>query len=227
MKDAEVLIRGTEELTREKQVVEETVEDIGDFLGETIEARQVKASDFEDKEDFNDIYHEIEGSRDFESEFDRKDGRVDGGSMTSVLILQPFRKEEFKNTPVMYVTDEPLYVEDWDTGETRDVIGVTQPSYHRPASVLSTADFQDMGQHLHDELLETLTYHEGGHLLGENDPDREYRDENEFGGGHCPEKDVMHGKTIWGDTRNRYDNEVYCEACTEEIRNGIERLWEE
>lgn len=87
--------------------------------------------------------------------------------MTSVLILQPFLRDEFENTPVMYVTDKPLYVEDWDTGEIRDVIGVTQPSYHRPAAVLSTSDFQDMSQHLHNGLLETLTYHEGGHLLNE------------------------------------------------------------
>lgn len=222
MADTEVLLRGPEELAREKNVVEQTLEDIGTVVGKDIDARQVKASEFEEFEDFDEVYEEIDGPRDFESEFDRKNGRVDGGSMTSVLILQPFRKEEFRDKPVMYITDEPLYVEDWETGETRDVLGVTQPSYHRPAAVLSTADFQDVGQHLHDELLETLTYHEGGHLLNENDPDREYRDENQFGGGHCPEDDVMQGKTIWEDTENRYDNEVYCEACTEEIRNGIE-----
>lgn len=221
MSKEEVLLRGPEELAREKQVVKETVEDIGNIVGEEIEPRQVEASQFEDEDDFNDVYDEIDGPREFEAEFDRKEGRMNGGSMTSVLILQPFRKKEFKDTPAMYITDEPLYAEERDTGEIRDVFGVTQPSYHRPAAVLSTADFQDMRQHLHDELLETLTYHEAGHLLSEDDPDRNYRDENQFGGGHCLTEDVMHGKTIWDDTRNRYENQVYCDACTEEIREGL------
>lgn len=148
MSRQEVLLRGPEELAREKQVVQETVEDIGDLVGEEVEARQVKASEFEEEDDFDEVYRELDGPREFEAEFDRQDGRLDGGAMTSVLILQPFRKEQFRNKPVMYLTDEPLYVEDWETGETRDVLGVTQPSYHRPAAVLSTADFQDMGQHL-------------------------------------------------------------------------------
>ena len=47
-------------------------------------------------------------------------------------------------------------------------------------------------------MLETLTYHEGGHLLNEENPGREYRTEEAFGGGHCTNGDVMTDKGIYG-----------------------------
>lgn len=74
MSSTEVLLRGPEELAEEKQVVEETVEDAGTTVGENLDARQVKASDFEEEEDFDDIYQEIEDSREFEQEFERGEG---------------------------------------------------------------------------------------------------------------------------------------------------------
>lgn len=60
-----------------------------------------------------------------------------------------------------------------------------------------------------------------------NYPDRNYRDQDEFGGGHCPEDDVMYGESIWTDARNRYENEIYWQESTEEIINGMEGLWQE
>lgn len=221
MAQTEVLLRGPEELAREKKIVEETVEDIGRTVGEEIDTRRVEASQFEDEE-LRQIYRELEGPREFESEFERDEGGLEGRDMTSVLILQPYT-DELRDNPVMYLTDRPLLAEDRETGETRHVYGVTQGSYHRPSTVMSTFAFQNMDEELHDELLETLAYHEGGHLLNE-EGDREYRDEDEFGGGHCPNDDVMTGEGIWEDTENRYKNELYCGACTEEIRNGIKGL---
>jgi predicted Zn-dependent protease len=120
----------------------------------------------------------------------------------------------------MYINDRPLYVEDRDTGETSHVYGATQPSHQRPATAMSTFAFTETNQELHDKLLKTLTYHEAGHLLNE-ESEREYRDENQFGGGHCLNPDVMNGQNIMEGTRNRQENELYCEACTEEIKNGI------
>lgn len=72
MADREVLIREPEELAREKQVIEETIKDIGEVTGKEITPRSVKTLQFEDREDFDEIYHEIYGPRDFESEFDKK-----------------------------------------------------------------------------------------------------------------------------------------------------------
>lgn len=217
----EILLRGPEELADEKNLIGETVEDIGRTVGEELEPRQVEPSDFEEDE-LNDIYRELDGSRGFEQEFEREEGGLAGGDMTSVLILQPYTDDLFE-TPVMYITDRPLFVEDRETGETSHVYGATQPSHHRPATAMSTFAFKETEEELHDELLKTLTYHEAGHLLNQ-ESDREYRDENRFGGGHCPNPDVMNGQNIMEDTRNRYENNLYCEACTEEIRKGIERL---
>jgi len=216
----EVLIRGPEELAEDKDLVEQTVENIGRTVGEEVTARQVKASDFEQRDDFNDVYHDIEDSRDFESPFERNEGGLAGRNMTSVLILQPYA-EQFRNTPVMHVTDRPLFVEDRKTGEASHVYGATQPSYHRPSAVLSNFAFQEMNSEKHDLMMETLAYHEGGHLLSE-DGDREYRDEDRFGGGHCPSDDVMNGEDIWSDTYNRLENQLYCQACTDELREGLQ-----
>ena len=220
MEDTEILIRGPEELTEEKEILSETLEDIGTVVGENIRTEKVEASDFAEDE-LRGIYNDLEGVRDFESVFEREAGGLAGGDMTSVLILQPLT-DEFQDKPVMYVTDRPLFAQDWRTGETRHIYGVTQPSYQRPSSVLSTFAFQDMEPGLQDEMLETLTYHEGGHLLNEENPDREYRKEDGFGGGHCTNRDVMSGRGIWEDTRNRYENRLYCQDCTQEIREGLE-----
>lgn len=223
MRQTEVLLRGPEELAEEKQVIEETVQDIGTTVGENIEPQRVEASDFEDEE-IRDIYRELDGPREFEQEFEREqNGGLKGCDMTSVLILQPYT-DELMETPVMYLTDRPLFAEDRETGETKHVYGITQGSHHRPSTVMSTFAFQEMDEQLQDEMLETLTYHEGGHLLNEENPDREYRTEQAFGGGHCTNGDVMTGKGILEDTRNRYDNEIYCGACTEEIREGLQGL---
>lgn len=80
-----------------------------------------------------------------------------------------------------------------------------------------------MEEDLQEEMLETLAYHEGGHLLNQ-ESGREYKGEDNFGGGHCLNGDVMSGEGIWEDIRNRYENELYCDACTQEIREGVQRL---
>jgi hypothetical protein len=219
MTQTEVLLRGPEKLAQEKQLVEETVEDIGEVVGKDITATQVKASDF-GSEELLDIYEQIEDSRDFESEFERENGGLDGGGMTSVLRIQPYT-QQLEETHVMYVTDRPLFAQDRETGEVTHVYGITQSGHQRGAAVLSSFAFQEIEPEYQNLIVKTLAYHKEGHLLNE-ESDRQYRDEERFGGGHCPNPDVMRGEGILEDTYNRLENELYCEACTEELREGLE-----
>jgi hypothetical protein len=153
--------------------------------------------------------------RDFESEFEQDEGGLRAGDMTSVLKMEPYTKE-ISSTPLMYVTDRPLFFEDRDTREKKFVYGVHQLGSSRNTAVLSSFGFQEMSSELHDQMLDTLTYHEGGYLLandGETTP-----------GEQCTYPDVMSGEGLWENTRNRHENQIYCEDCTREIRSGVREL---
>lgn len=221
----QVLVRGPDDLAEEVELVQETIEDIARLVDEELEALD-EATVLNDPfvGSPRDVYSgEYGDSRRFESEFEREDGGLSGGDMTSVLKMQPF-VDEHSHTPVVYVTDRPLFAKDRETGKEKFVYGVAQSGSRISAAVLSSFAFQEMRPELRDEMLRTLTYHEGGHLLASEENDRDYLDEEDFGGGHCQYPDVMTNHGIMDNTRYRHENDVYCGECTTEIREGIREL---
>lgn len=217
---AEVLVRGPEDLAEERQLVEETVEDIGTAVDEELEP----LSGWKVRDDplvpVRDSYSG-ETERDFEAEFERDEGGLNAGDMTSVLKMEPLA-EEVGSTPVMYVTDRPLFARDRERDVEEFVYGVHQPGSRRNTAVLSSFPFQEMRPEPGNELLETVAYRQAGHLLALEAEDSEYGEE--FGGEHCRYPDVMTGEDLWSSTRYRHESQVYCETCTEEIKEGIEEL---
>jgi predicted Zn-dependent protease len=217
--ELEILVRGPGELEKEKQVVEETIENIGKIVGRELDPKKADQSDFEE-EKLEKCYRRISDSREFEQEFTGNQGNLRADDMTSVLILKPFTSE-YKNSPVMYITDKPLHSKDRKTGEISEVCGATKTGYQRSAAVLSNSIFSEKEGRLYDDLLKTLAYHESGHLLEQKERKR-YQEKVELDEVHCNNVDVMSGKGIWQDTWRRNGNQIYCDDCTEEIRKGIE-----
>lgn len=221
----EVLVRGPEDLADEVDLVQETVEDIGRLVDEELEAvtrEQVRDDPY--LPEIRDVYRG-DTEREFESELERDEGGLKAADMTSVLKMQPLTSE-LSGTPVIYVTDRPLFAEDRQREVEKFVHGVQQQG-SRDTAVLSSFAFQEMRPELQDEMLTTLAYHEGGHLLESSESDREYVDEGEFGGGHCQHPDVMTNDSIRDNTRYRHENSVYCGVCTHEIKEGIRELEKE
>jgi predicted Zn-dependent protease len=223
-KNNKILVRGKEEVSEEKSQLVNVLEDIGERVDRELNPIELSSWQPEKIDDsFGDYYHEVRDHEWLESELSHEKAGVNGNELAITLQMQ-YLHEELEQVPVMHVTDQPIFVDEPDTGEVKHVYGVTKPGDYNTAAVLSTFAFQEMNPKNQREMFETLSYHEAGHLLSPFGYEREYTEENQFGGGHCPNKDVMTGEGILQNTEYRVENNVYCGECLEEIKAGIEQL---
>lgn len=222
--DNKIIVRGRNDLLDEKDQLVDVIEDIGELTESEI--NPVKLSSWQPSEideNFNDFYDELRSQEELESSYRHKQGGLKGRDLTTAFLMYPLHNQ-LEGVPVMHVTDQPIFVEETETGQRHHVYGLTKTENYNSAAVLSTFAFQYMDSEGRKEMFDTLSYHEVGHVLSPVDYDREYLDENRFGGGHCPNYDVMTDKGIIENAVYRDKNQVYCDKCLEEIKTGIEDL---